>query len=328
MKGERNHELQVALRCVIEAGRVCQRVRTEMVERGSITKADRSPVTVADFASQAVVCRMLAEAFPGDTIVAEETSTELQSPANAWLLSRVTGFVRLSFPEATEELVCRWIDRGTREVAQRYWCLDPIDGTKGFLRGDQYAIALALVIDGQACLGALACPGLPMDLDRPGAPLGVTFYAQRGRGAFQLAAGHASPLPISVSQEGLGSGIRFCESVEPGHADQERHRMVALRLGIAKPSIRMDSQAKYGIVARGDASIYLRLPSPASPDYKEKVWDHAAGAVIVEEAGGRVTDILGRPLNFGLGHRLTDNKGVVATSGHIHEQVIAALGGS
>ncbi len=328
MRDETSHELQVALRCVIEASRVCQRVRTEMVERAAVTKADRSPVTVADFASQAVICRMLSEAFPGDTIVAEETSAELKDPANAWLLSRATGFVRLSFPEASEELVCRWIDKGTRETAPRYWCLDPIDGTKGFLRGDQYAVALALVMDGKAILGALACPGLPMDLDRPGAPVGVIFYAQRGKGAFQIATGEASAVPIRVSQEGLGSGIRFCESVEPGHADQERHRTVALRLGIAKPSIRMDSQAKYGIVARGDASIYLRLPSPVSPDYREKVWDHAAGVVIVEEAGGKVTDTLGRPLNFGLGPRLTENKGVVATSGHIHEQVLAALEGS
>ncbi|MGQ9654883.1 MAG: 3'(2'),5'-bisphosphate nucleotidase [Thermodesulfobacteriota bacterium] len=328
MKGEGSHELQVALRCVIEAGRVCQRVRTEIVEGSAVTKADKSPVTVADFASQAVVCRMLSQAFPGDTIVAEETSAQLRDPVNAWLLSRITGFVRLSFPEASEELVCRWIDKGTRETAQRYWCLDPIDGTKGFLRGDQYAIALALVMDGKAYLGALACPRLPVDLHRPGGPVGVIFYAQRGRGAFQLAMGQGSPVPISVSQEGLESGIRFCESVEPGHADQETHRMVALRLGIAKPSIRMDSQAKYGIVARGDASIYLRLPSPASPDYREKVWDHAAGTVIVEEAGGKVTDILGKPLNFGLGHRLTENKGVVATSGHIHERVLAAVGGS
>lgn len=326
MKGELERELEVALQCAVEAGRVCQRVRAEMVEGAGITKADRSPVTVADFASQAVVCRILSQAFPGDPIVAEEASAELRSPANAQLLRRVTGFVRLSFPEATEELVCRWIDLGTHDVAPRYWCLDPIDGTKGFLRGDQYAVALALVKHGKVLLGVLACPALPPDLHRPGLPVGVIFYAVRGQGAFQLAMGQGVPSPIRVSAEEIGSGIRFCESVEPGHADQEGHRMVALRLGIVEPAIRMDSQAKYGIVARGDASIYLRLPSPDTPDYREKVWDHAAGTVIVEEAGGKVTDIFGRPLNFGLGHRLTENRGVVATSGRIHERVLAALG--
>ena len=85
----------------------------------------------------------------------------------------------------------------------------------------------------------------------------------------------------------------------------------------------MDSQAKYAAVARGDAQIYLRLPTRA--DYQEKIWDHAAGAIIVEEAGGRVTDITGRPLDFSLGATLSANKGIVATSGSIHDAVISAI---
>ena len=87
----------------------------------------------------------------------------------------------------------------------------------------------------------------------------------------------------------------------------------------------MDSQAKYGAVARGDAALYLRLPSPKSPDYREKIWDHAAGTIIVEEAGGKVTDMFGKPLDFTSGRKMENNRGIVASCGLIHERIIQAL---
>ncbi len=141
-------EKEVALRCAVAASKLCRRVQDNMVTREAITKEDRSPVTVADFGSQAVVCRLLKEAFPSVPIVAEEQSNELREPDRAGVLSMVTDFVRTIFPDASDDNVCEWIDLGAGEIASQYWCLDPIDGTKGFLRGDQYAVALALVVEG------------------------------------------------------------------------------------------------------------------------------------------------------------------------------------
>jgi 3'(2'), 5'-bisphosphate nucleotidase len=89
----------------------------------------------------------------------------------------------------------------------------------------------------------------------------------------------------------------------------------------------MDSQAKYGAVAWGQAALYLRLPSPRTPDYRENIWDHAAGTLIVEEAGGRVTDVKGAPLNFGIGTRMEENRGVVVSNGRIHDRVLEELAG-
>ena len=91
----------------------------------------------------------------------------------------------------------------------------------------------------------------------------------------------------------------FCESVEAAHAAHSVQAGIASRLGITAPSFRIDSQCKYAVVARGEASIYLRLPRDTS--YREKVWDHAAGALVLEEAGGRVSDLDGRPLDFSRG---------------------------
>jgi 3'(2'), 5'-bisphosphate nucleotidase len=97
------------------------------------------------------------------------------------------------------------------------------------------------------------------------------------------------------------------------------------RLGITAAPLRLDSQAKYAVVARGEADVYLRLPTRA--DYREKVWDHAAGVLIVEEAVGRVTDINGLPLDFSQGRELAANRGVIVTNGRLHERVLAALAG-
>src|SRR5262249_50374556 len=150
----------------------------------------------------------------------------------------------------------------------------------------------------------------------------------RARGAFCVpsespATVEPAPRRVCVSLRDDPAQARFCESVEPGHSAQGDTAAVAARLGIVAPPLRMDSQAKYASVARGEAEIYLRLPTQA--DYREKIWDHAAGALIVAEAGGIVTDIMGRPLEFNHGRELVVNQGVIVTNGRLHERVLGAL---
>jgi 3'(2'), 5'-bisphosphate nucleotidase len=320
---DRSEELRAAIEAVRAASRVCRAVQEQMAG-AALEKRDKSPVTVADFASQAIVCRGLAGALPGDPIVAEEASDALREAGNAKLLAAVVDHVSAEIGgSARTEEVLGWIDRGGHDGgARRFWALDPIDGTKGFLRGEQYAVALGLIEDGQVVLGVLGCPNLPT--------------GKGGRGAlFAATAGApARVLPLSDGPSGAGEAIavdhvrkaadaRFCESVESGHSDQEESARIASLLGIAGEPYRIDSQCKYAAVARGDASIYLRLPTRV--DYREKIWDHAAGKVIVEAAGGRVTDVEGLPLDFGRGETLAANNGIVATSGAIHDEVIDAI---
>lgn len=343
-----SEEMQHARRAIVRAAVLCRQIQREMVKPTSAQKADRSPVTVADYASQAIICQGLADAFPDDPVVAEETSRALRAPEQAAMLEQVVQYVRQSQPEASAEDVWSWIDYGGGVPGPRFWTLDPVDGTKGFLRGEQYAVALALIVDGQVQLGALACPNLPLDLARPGGPRGVVFMAVRGQGAkMSLLPSHDLPAtdvsqmspqgsfgvgddvgstwPISVAALDAPSAARFVESVESGHSDHAAHASLARALGITQDSVRLDSQAKYGAVARGDAAIYLRLPSPESPHYREKIWDHAAGALIIEQAGGRVTDALGGELDFSQGRILEKNRGVVASNGYLHAAILNAI---
>ncbi len=318
-------ERQVALEAVVEAAQLCQAVRAELAAAGTLEKSDRSPVTVADFGAQALICRRLGAAFPNDPIVAEEDSSDLRHSSRVALLESVLHYVGAHAPEATPARLCEWIDYGNGSVDTRFWTVDPIDGTKGFLRGDQYAIALALVENGVVQLGVLGCPALPIDLSQPSGPVGSLFAAVRGGGSVVTEADGSRPRPVAVSSGSEAHGNRFVESVESGHGDAERQESVARAVGFTNPPLKLDSQVKYGAIARGDASLYLRFPAPESSRYREKIWDHAAGAVIVEEAGGRVTDMYGRELPFGLSAELSEGAGIVASSGVIHEVVLAAL---
>jgi 3'(2'), 5'-bisphosphate nucleotidase len=317
-------ELETALSAVALAAKICQSVQSR-ITRESIEKKDRSPVTIADFASQAAICRALSEAFPQDEIVGEEEAAALKSSENARHLSDLRAELGKVGVAATDDDICRWIDRGGgKGGSRRFWTLDPIDGTKGFLRGEQYAVSLALIIDGRIELGVLGCPNLPT-ADAWDNEKGALMSAVRGSGAQlrPLSNPNAAPQSVRTSSTARAAMARVCESVESGHSAQDVSAVIMQRLGITSTPVRMDSQAKYATVARGESDIYLRLPTRA--DYREKIWDHAGGVVIVEEAGGRVTDVDGRDLDFSLGRELSQNRGVIVTNGQIHTEVLEAV---
>ncbi len=318
-------EARFAVEAAQKAALLVRRIQRDLAAE-ALTKNDRSPVTVADFAAQAVVAAMLADAFPKEPLVAEEAAAALRSPDHAEVAAKVVSYVQTVFPQADADTVLAWIDRGTAEAQGRFWVLDPIDGTKGFLRGDQYAVALALVEDGQVMLGALACPNLRAAREPAKGGEGTLALAVRGQGARWAALeAPATWQALRVSDERDPARARLLRSFESGHTNAGQIEAVAQALGTAAEPVRMDSQAKYAVLAAGGAEVYLRLLSPSKPDYREKIWDQAAGALIVEEAGGKVTDLDGKPLDFSTGRRLIANRGVLATNGHLHAAVLDAL---
>eukprot|EP00802_Teleaulax_amphioxeia_P015638 Tamp_15730.p1 GENE.Tamp_15730~~Tamp_15730.p1 ORF type:complete len:411 (+),score=61.89 Tamp_15730:235-1467(+) len=342
----REGAMEVARRALLEAAAAARFVASSYsakFEEGTVGKSDASPVTVADFAVQAIVCARLLQAFPDDPIIAEEAADELR--ANRELCERVLEAVRVAEPSATAEDICTWIDRGTeRNYSERFWTLDPIDGTKGFLRREQYALCLALIENGIPSAGVLACPNLEIPAgEEGGGRRGVLFCASLNGGAWQHAmpedgGGAAGEVPrkrLALKEIAKTAGeLRFCESVEAAHSNHELSGRIASSLEISRPPLRMDSQVKYGIMARGDADVYLRLPHAQSgisfgKTYQENIWDHAAGHLVLTEAGGAVTDMNGLPLDFRHGSKLIKNKGVVASGGPaLHERVLAAIAAS
>ncbi|CAF9922212.1 hypothetical protein IMSHALPRED_005620 [Imshaugia aleurites] len=339
-------ELHIAQLAVQRATLLTQRVFHEKA-KGTLSKDDNSPVTIGDFGAQALIIHAIKSNFPQDEIVGEEEASSLRENKNLstqiWHLVKSasledeTSERELGGPIESEEQMLQAIDAGNSAGGAhgRIWALDPIDGTKGFLRGGQYAVCLALISDGSVKVGVLGCPNLPVDdaaplsadIDDPsGQGRGVLFGAVAGCGATSRPLGRGalqSSQAIRMKSVPDITDATFCESVEAGHSSHGDQAAIAKALGITRESVRMDSQAKYGSIARGAGDLYLRLP--VRKDYQEKIWDHAAGEVIVKEAGGEVTDAEGKRLDFSRGRTLKENKGVVAAPRAVHAQVLEVV---
>ncbi len=328
-----DHRLTGARRAVFEACLVCRHVQADLESVRAITKDDRSPVTVADYASQAVVVHRLREAFGEIRMVGEEDAAALKDGTNAAVLGKVLEAVHLVWPQASEADVIDAIDAGgaanDEGHGEIFWTLDPIDGTKGFLRGGQYAVSLAWIEAGEPTLAVLGCPNLSADFQRPfddPDPHGCIYYAYKGSGLWETSADEADKDGIHLTRlpRAEDEPARVCESVESGHTKHSDTAMIIERLGSSSEhSLRLDSQAKYAVVARGQADAYLRMPTKKG--YVERIWDHAAGSLIATEAGCAVTDIHNQLLDFGHGRGLDRNKGVICATMSDHARVISAI---
>lgn len=353
-------ELRNACDAVRLASRLCKEVQQQLTHHEKVDKQDDSPVTVADYGAQVLVAWSLSRADPSTrlSMVAEEDSNSLRSPADRPMLERITQLVNsvIATVDPTADVLSpedalSLIDLGNSAggPSGRHWVLDPIDGTRGFVGMRQYAVCLGLLQDGEVVLGVLGCPNLPQtqvtdddggagavdNANRDG--VGALFLAHRGHGAFAAplwveqpptssttSAASTTPVQrINVDDvQAPFTGARFMESFESKHSNRGFTAAVADIVGVTKPPLRMDSQVKYGILSRGDASIFMRFPPAA---YREKIWDHAAGFVIVEEAGGKVTDAKGRRLDFSQGRYLELQLGIVAAPPAVHAAIIAAV---
>lgn len=366
-----SQELEVAVKAVHMACLLCRRVQESLIFQRNVhvqSKDDNSPVTVADWSVQATVSWVLSEAFGSEnvSIVAEEDIEALSKTNSVGLLNAVTKTVNESLAEAPSfgirppatplntlevlEAISRC--NSTGGPTGRFWVLDPVDGTLGFVRGDQYAVALALIEDGEPVLGVLGCPNYPMKKEwlsyQNGyhrivsrlAPAswdkGCVIYARKGSGGAWM-----QPLlqkeknfvwpncarQINVSTIDNPALATFCEPVEKANSSHSFTAGLAYSVGVRNQPLRVYSMVKYAAIARGDAEIFMKF---ARAGYKEKIWDHAAGVVIIQEAGGVVTDAGGNPLCFSKGMFLEGlDRGIIAASGAaLHEKIIRAVDAS
>lgn len=320
-------EVEFALETISLGSELACRIRYENPVQ-MLTKEDRSPVTLADMGIQAIGGALITHYFPQIPLVAEENAGFFRTPQGRPELEKVASYLHAIFPQSNPEKVCTWIDRGQGHPDTIFWTMDPIDGTKGFLRGDQYAIALAKIRDGKVELAALGCPELELPQSY-GLGKGVGILAMRGKGAWAASLDDlenpAKWIRLRVSSCADIQKARILDSVDAGHKNSEQNQKVRERLGIIAESLTMDSLAKHVVLAAGGAEIFFRTLSKNKPAYREKIWDVAAGVLTIEEAGGRVTDLLGQDLDFSAGTTLANNPGFLATNGVFHDLVLKTL---
>jgi 3'(2'), 5'-bisphosphate nucleotidase len=339
-----SNELQVATLAVHRAS-ILTKSLLAATDKGTIDKSDASPVTIADFAAQALIISAIRQHFPDDSFVAEESATALRDDSN--LLSRVWGLVStpwhmgssedaLAVP-ATKEEMLDIIDiggNGSGGKSGRVWMIDPIDGTATFMRGEQYVVCLALVDHGVQKVGVLGCPNLLLDAGKLREDLvdkkdyGLMLSAVEGQGASIRAMyrnGLQAPAVLIKRSEAVEpKDLCWVESLQSFSFLPEKHRRVASALGSTWPVLDLWSmQMKYVALAVGACDVMIRIPS--KQDYRPYVWDHAGGQLIFQETGGKVTDLDGKPFDFGKGRTLGKTDGWVVAIPHVHRQVLEAV---
>lgn len=195
-------------------------------------------------------------------------------------------------------------DTERRLAKDRVWLIDPMDGTKNFIQRDgDFAVQIGLAVRGEVVAGVVYQP------DRD-----LLYRAVLGAGSW-IEAKHKPAARMQVSHETQAANMVLASS--RSHRSPRMERVVE-SFGFKKEMRRGSVGVKIGLIAEQEADLYLHL----SPSTKQ--WDTCAPQIILEEAGGRVTDLFGEPLRYN-GVRIDNRNGIVATNGAAHEMVIEKL---
>ncbi len=338
------NEQHIASLAVHRASILTNSAQSTIQQKGNSLEKDEfgDPVTIADFASQAVIINAIHHHFPQDTFVGEEDASMLRSSPElldrVWALIQSSKIVGDEVPRLeSKEDVLRVIGLGGKEETSkgRVWMLDPIDGTATFLTGHQYAVSLSLVVDGEQKVGVLGCPNIKFgssyvreeEVDRDG--LGTLLSAVKGQGAFQRSMGldglGESTKMKRWKEVGSLSDLRFVNSMASSHISKTAYLDAKKRCNL-KTDEEIDlwsMHIKYAALAIGGVDCMIRIPPRKS--YHGYVWDHAGGQLIYQEAGGKLTDVDGKSFNFGAGRKLENNWGVVAAPPSVHGQLLEVV---
>lgn len=335
-------ELTLAFGAVQNAATISQSM-VSSTDKGDVEKDDLSPVTVADFAVQALLVASLKGAFPDDSFVGEEDASLMR--ANPALLDRVWGLVSAvpadalaatggRIPASKEDL-CDLVDGcgASTPGAGRTWVFDPIDGTKTYMMGQVYAINVALLVDGQQTVGVVACPNTSMDAKAPmnntdidPASGGCILFAVRGHGAYVRPLRASEPVRrLTTAPVTDLSDLRFvtANSIVDSSLDGV-HEVVASRLGVPYPGCDLLPWVlRWAMLALGLGNTTVWVYK--SRTRLGKVWDHAGAMLLFEETGGKITDVLGRDIDLTKGRKMAGNFGFVAAPEDVHSKLLETV---
>ena len=195
-------------------------------------------------------------------------------------------------------------DTERRLEKERVWLIDPMDGTKNFIQRDgDFAVQIGLAINGEVVAGVVYQP------ERE-----ILYRAARGAGSWIETADHDNERMI------VSNVIDPREMILASSRSHPSPRMERVRalFGFKSELRRGSVGVKIGLITEQQADIYLHL----SPSTKQ--WDTCAPQIILEEAGGKLTDLFGQPLRYN-GVRIDNRNGIVATNGAAHQMVIENL---
>ncbi|MFX1498401.1 MAG: inositol monophosphatase family protein [Promethearchaeota archaeon] len=294
-----NSELDLALDLVKVATRITEWFRMEGFE--SFLKDDDSPVTLADYASQLYIINMLKEKFPKDQIIAEEKFHAYLNKATQDVIKRCYKSLSLDLIEDIE-IVLNY--RGA--LSPRQWTIDPIDGTKGFQEKLTYAVGIGFMFDSEIVAAAIGIP----NYNEKGKAI---FIAEKEKGT-KASYGDEKFYSVHVSTQENIELAQMCRSL---HYDKP-WVMEFANLAKIEKFFQIDSMAKFCMISDGTADLYIK-PLDKERSYS---WDFLPGTLIVEEAGGIVSDLRGKDVKFKDEKCVTTSPGLIVSNGILHEKIL------
>jgi 3'(2'), 5'-bisphosphate nucleotidase len=248
----------------------------------------------------------ILEHYEGPLKIAQKNSENDAEPvtqADTIANDLIVNHLKREFPDdgiLAEESV----DTMRRLGKSRVWMVDPLDGTNGFIDGNgDFAVQIGLAEDGQCVLGVVYQP-LP----------GVMYRAVRGEGTW-IERPNFDPARATVSQTHALSDMRLAAS--RSHRSPRMNKVVE-RFGFKDEVQRGSVGIKIGLLIEQQCDVYIHLSS------RTKQWDTCAPQVILTEAGGRLTDLFGYPLNYNVPD-VQNRNGLIASNGVSHNQIIERL---
>ncbi|GMK56022.1 hypothetical protein CspeluHIS016_0210780 [Cutaneotrichosporon spelunceum] len=337
MDGPYAREITVAITAVQNAVQISSRVLAAK-DKGVVEKEDQTPVTVADLAIQALLTASIHASFPDDSFVGEESSKALRASPSlleaVWALLQEVRESGACVPASREQLcdMLDWCGNG-EPSSGRFWVFDPIDGTKAFIRGQNYAINVCLMSGGKQ---AMSCVGIPMLSPTHTGPInndttdseGSIMIATLGGGVYiRPLAGSPDLPPRRLPRRTADASTRLTavtcvegtDSAVPG-----LNTKVAARLGITYPGNDLLAWVlRWAVCGLGAADCTVWVYRKR--ERRGKIWDHAGAILLFEEAGGKVSDVHGRPIDFMAGRTMTGNFGFVGALEGVHGHVLATV---
>lgn len=330
-------------------------------ELGTVSKDDLSPVTIADFAIQALLTSTLHAAFPDDRFVGEESADALR--ANPALLERVWQALQairvdsasvsdattatssssssgsVTFPDSPERMceLIDWCGEGLPHATGRIWVFDPIDGTENFVQGLVYAVNVALLVDSVQTLSVVGCPNMSMDVRYPAGDNsldptgeGCILLAVRGHGAwvrklrgdYDVGEVEVKQIPRHAATEAL-EDLRSVSAINTSGLSAV-HGQVASRLGVEFPGcVLLPWVIRWVLLALGVGNATWWVYRSRSR--LAKIWDHAGAMLLFEEVGGRISDVDGEPISMVAGRKMIANFGIIAAPTALHAKVLETV---
>jgi len=231
-------------------------------------KAPGDPVTAADRAANDAIISSLHRLFPGEAVLSEEASDDME--------------------------------RLGRDLL---WVVDPLDGTKEFLkRNGEFSIMIGMVQAGRPTLGVVLQPAASL-----------TYYGAAGIGAWMSNPGGERLLRVTTFDQ--TNQLRMVAS--RSHFDERLDR-VRKRLGIHQILRSGSVGLKCGMIARGDCELYIH------PSSRVNMWDSCGPAAILSAAGGTMTDVHGNALDY-TGVDVRHRSGLLSSHGRLHEKIVEVI---